>query len=511
MSAHGGVNHPVSRLRFRWGTALVALCLIYVCGTAAAFLVAAGRGAPERVAGPFMVLLAGIGLLASLRASRLNEQERQAWRLVAVSFELLLATLVLFLIPGGKTTFPAPADGTRLGLVLALIAASYCFPLRVSTPLGRRISAFDALTVVAGASMALWYLIVGPVLAVRGAAAAAAAIYAIADLVLLFGFVRVLIRGADGSTRRPVWLLASAAVPLSASDAFLGYSQAHHSDDQRTSVIQLSCIMTMTFLLAAAAVERCRDVGRPRSTTPGGSGVASKLPYLAVAGGWTLMIIAASDEQLFPWTGLVSGGLAITGLVVLRQITVQQATEVAAATDDLTGLPNRSRFTMALASALKGGAQNRHGTAVLLIDLNEFKQVNDTLGHKAGDCLLSAFSLILHASILGSDVAGRLGGDEFAVVLHEIDTLDAIEAVLRRIASATAPPVLIDGAAVLPSASIGIALSGPGELTPDEILHRADLAMYEAKRGTDQIRWKYWNARGEAADHPPVRETRGTS
>ncbi len=489
------------RHRWGWGALLIGLCALYMCGTAATFAVAASRGASAEVAGPLMMVFGGVGLAAAVKGSRIKDSERRAWRLIAVSFALLLATLVLFLIPGGKTTFPAPADATRLGLVLALIAASHYFPLRKSPSLERRITILDTLTVVAGASMVLWYFIVGPVLTDSGTAAAAAATYAIVDMILLFGFVRVLIRGADGIGRRPVLLLASAALPLTASDAFLGYRQAHQADDHRTSAIQLTCIMTMTFFMAAAAVERCRRLEQRQSaTTLVARPIAAKLPYLAVAGGWTMMIITASHEQLFPWTGLVSGGLAITGFVVLRQITIQRANEVAAATDELTGLVNRSRFRMLLTQALRRGAQTRHSTAVLLIDMNGFKNVNDTLGHMGGDRLLASFSLMLSSSVRQTDVVGRLGGDEFAVVLHDIDSPDDIEAALRRVVAATTEPVYIDGNEVLASASIGIARSSPGQLTPDEILHRADLAMYEAKRKTGQIRWSYWAAASSGAD-----------
>ncbi len=379
--------------------------------------------------------------------------------------------------------------------MVALIAASYCFPTEASSLLDRRTTTFDALTVVAGGSMMLWYLLVGPVLAVHGAAAAAAAMYAVADLVLLFGFARVLLRGTAGADRRPVALLASAVLPLTASDAFLGYSQAHQSHSSRTSSLQLACILTMAFLMAAAAVERCRDVGGRRvSAFSVAQPIASKLPYLAVVAGWSLMVIAASKEQVFPWTGLVSGGLAITGFVVLRQVTVQKAIEAAAATDELTGLASRSRFNMLLAEVLRPRTKTPHAMAVLLMDMNGFKQVNDSLGHEAGDRLLSHFGLTLSSNIRKSDIAGRLGGDEFVVVLHDIDSADVVEAFLRRITVAVDAPLLIHGEPVRASVSIGIALTRSGDLTPSEVLRRADLAMYDAKRKTGQMRWAYWEA-----------------
>jgi diguanylate cyclase (GGDEF)-like protein len=118
----------------------------------------------------------------------------------------------------------------------------------------------------------------------------------------------------------------------------------------------------------------------------------------------------------------------------------------------------------------------------MLVDMNGFKQINDTLGHEAGDQLLVAFGQILRRNVLGADVVGRLGGDEFAVVLHNIGSEANVVAVAERIAADMRHPVLLGDTPVQPSASIGIAVAGPGELSPDELMHRADLAMYRAKR-----------------------------
>jgi diguanylate cyclase len=202
-----------------------------------------------------------------------------------------------------------------------------------------------------------------------------------------------------------------------------------------------------------------------------------------------MVFAAAREREPFPWSGLTLGGLVITGLVVLRQLAVQRESDQAAATDGLTGLANRSHLRDRLIQGLERDGRSNRVTAVLLVDLNGFKQVNDTLGHKAGDQLLIGVSRVLREAILGADVAGRLGGDEFAVVLHDIGSEANAEAVARRIVAAAGEPVMIDGRGVQPSVSIGIALSGPGEFTADELLHRADVAMYHAKRRGGDSRW----------------------
>jgi diguanylate cyclase (GGDEF)-like protein len=174
--------------------------------------------------------------------------------------------------------------------------------------------------------------------------------------------------------------------------------------------------------------------------------------------------------------------VTLTALVVARQLVAQREIHEMAVTDPLTGLVNRKRLQDALSLALTRSARSGQRVAAMLVDMNGFKQINDTLGHEAGDQLLVAFGQILRRNVLGADVVGRLGGDEFAVVLHNIGSEANVVAVAERIAADMRHPVLLGDTPVQPSASIGIAVAGPGELSPDELMHRADLAMYRAKR-----------------------------
>ncbi|OLE23512.1 MAG: hypothetical protein AUG44_22055 [Actinobacteria bacterium 13_1_20CM_3_71_11] len=140
--------------------------------------------------------------------------------------------------------------------------------------------------------------------------------------------------------------------------------------------------------------------------------------------------------------------------------------------DSLTGLPNRALFTERLTAATGG-------VALLLIDLDDFKMVNDTLGHAAGDAVLSAVAQRLRGCIRPDDTAARLGGDEFAVLLPGASAAVAAR-VADRLRAALAEPVLAEGALIPVRASIGIAetVAGDGEV----LLRRADSAMYAAKQ-----------------------------
>jgi diguanylate cyclase (GGDEF)-like protein len=149
--------------------------------------------------------------------------------------------------------------------------------------------------------------------------------------------------------------------------------------------------------------------------------------------------------------------------------------------DPLTELANRTLLADRVEHALAGARRRGTSVALLLLDLDGFKTVNDSLGHPVGDRLLAVTAQRIRSGLRAGDTAARLGGDEFAVLLEDIEADLAIE-VADRLGAALREPVLLDGAEVALGASIGIALSG-GVDTGDELLRNADLAMYRAKQG----------------------------
>jgi diguanylate cyclase (GGDEF)-like protein/PAS domain S-box-containing protein len=149
--------------------------------------------------------------------------------------------------------------------------------------------------------------------------------------------------------------------------------------------------------------------------------------------------------------------------------------------DPLTGLPNRALLVDRLGHALARANRSVGQIALLFLDLDNFKVVNDSLGHLAGDLLLIELAHRLQASVRAGDTVARFGGDEFAVLLEDVS--DAVEAVAKaeRLANALRQPLDVDGREVRPNVSIGVALStGRGD-QPEDLLRRADLAMYQAK------------------------------
>ncbi|MCW2778532.1 MAG: Signaling protein ykoW [Frankiales bacterium] len=176
---------------------------------------------------------------------------------------------------------------------------------------------------------------------------------------------------------------------------------------------------------------------------------------------------------------------AVRGYVLnVRDVTERRALELElshqAFHDTLTGLANRSLFADRVEHALVGSRRSGTGLAVLFLDLDGFKAVNDTLGHGAGDRLLTQVAQRLTGCVRPGDTVARLGGDEFAVLLEDLVDGDDGSDVATRIAEALRAPVALDGRDVLVRSSCGIALLRTDE-TADELMRNADLAMYRAK------------------------------
>lgn len=150
--------------------------------------------------------------------------------------------------------------------------------------------------------------------------------------------------------------------------------------------------------------------------------------------------------------------------------------------DALTGLPNRKKLVSRLGNALQKVKHTEdYNFAVLFVDLDRFKVINDSLGHQAGDDILLKISQKLQKLIRSKDMVARLGGDEFVVFLDEVKDRELANRIADRILSELQKPSQIEGRDIYVSASIGIAFSSPEYVTPDDLLRDADFAMYRAK------------------------------
>jgi diguanylate cyclase (GGDEF)-like protein/PAS domain S-box-containing protein len=149
--------------------------------------------------------------------------------------------------------------------------------------------------------------------------------------------------------------------------------------------------------------------------------------------------------------------------------------------DPLTGLPNRALFTDRLERALAHADRDSRSVGLLFLDVDNFKVVNDSLGHQQGDALLAEVALRIRSCVRAEDTVARLGGDEFTVLLEDISSeADATE-MAGRIVDVLSDPIPLAGREIFVTASIGVALSAPRHDNPNTLLRNADLAMYRAK------------------------------
>jgi diguanylate cyclase (GGDEF)-like protein len=185
--------------------------------------------------------------------------------------------------------------------------------------------------------------------------------------------------------------------------------------------------------------------------------------------------------RITPLSGAVPGAVA-SHVNITRRKMAEQALAHQAAHDPLTELANRDLFMAQLAGALtqRGGRPPGADVGVLYLDLDGFKQVNDTYGHEAGDEVLLTTAYRLRGQVRPQDTVARLGGDEFAITVPRI-TADALAALAARIAGALGEPHLVHGHSIRITVTVGTHLASAGELAGDA-LRRADQAMYALKR-----------------------------
>jgi len=202
-----------------------------------------------------------------------------------------------------------------------------------------------------------------------------------------------------------------------------------------------------------------------------------------------VVVTAASDEDIhwslsgnpiFDERGRFLGFRGIGTDLTEQRRSEQEITRLARF-DSLTGLPNRAMMRQTLDEALRNASSRQKGCALFLIDLDRFKNVNDTLGHPVGDALLRQVADRLKLAMGDHGQVGRLGGDEFKAVLPGQVDIGLLESLARTMIEQVSRPYIIEGHRVVIGASVGISIGDPGRCTADSLIRDADLALYAAK------------------------------
>ncbi|HEV7712947.1 MAG TPA: diguanylate cyclase [Asanoa sp.] len=424
-------------------------------------------------------------------------QRRRFWEIAAVAGLILAAGAVLRAVESVQDPASATAIRTVPGILLtlgtgALLATMVARPWRVSREQRVRLW-LDMVIVLVGAGVAIWVVtLIGRSDADRPGQVVWATVGGATLLVAAFALVRMVFIGGT-----PVRLLAG--VTLTLAVALFGVERLLNAEITHAPDIRAILVARMVPALMLVAGARFEQLRRPPSARPPRARRSgSRLPFIAMAATQVLLIVELATRGLTIRTwGAVAGSVVVTALVLVRQYLVlvdnerlvrrldesvealgrqEEKLRDAASHDYLTGLPNRATFDE---RAERLGAVDGRWRAVLLLDLDEFKLINDTLGHHAGDHLLKVTAERLRRCVRPADTVARLGGDEFSVLLTSTSAEDAL-ATARRILRALSGTVRIDDRIVRPSASIGVAASVTRPL--ERLLRDADEAMYEAKR-----------------------------
>jgi len=427
------------------------------------------------------------------RAIRSTGRRRYGWAVLgAASACTATGGLIrIWLDATGGAGFPSAADAAALAFG-PLACAGLCL-LPVHANRARRLQAvLDAMATSWALALISWQTALGAVVrATTGQDQLAAAVvvtYPAMDVVLLVFTALTLARAAPGTPRLPLAVLAAGLVALCVSDStffFLAASGSYPVD----VLVEVGWVLGAGCLAMAPLLDD-RDTA-PAPAPAAGPSDGGLLPYVPMAGVLAVWTATQFDGRVStPGEELAEHGLVV--LLILRQyLTLRQNHELArrlaareqelhhmAFHDPLTGLANWALFRERLTRALDLHARERRPLGLLFLDLDGFKQVNDTLGHAAGDGLLVGVAQRVLAEARRSDTVARLGGDEFAVLLESGDDAHRLA---ERITGALRAPF---PGGLRARASVGAVALGGADPTPsaDEVLARADLAMYTSKR-----------------------------
>lgn len=440
---------------------------------------------------PPVTLVAAGFAAAAARADWLDPRARRAWACIAgatLCYFVGDLTWAVYEVGLGESPFPSPADAFYLVFYPLLLAGLLLFPVASRSARERRQLTLDLGTVFVAGSMAIWYLVLGPTAtSTEGGALSAvlSAAYPVGDLVLLFGIATVLARGSTAASRGSLQLLMLGLACFVFADVGFGYLSLN--DGYRSGDWPDTMWMAANVLIAASGWRQCRpSPARALADERRRVFRISMLPYGAIVLVWGMVMFAARHEPVFPMVGLLVGGLLLMVLVFVRQLTavrehaaLMEEYHHLASTDTLTGLRNRRRFLEEAERELARAERASRPVSVLMIDVDRFKDVNDTFGHAVGDEALCKIADDLREALREGDLIGRCGGDEFAALLPDCDAEQAAT-VAARIQAARSRAWRNNGSEPIDlRVSVGVVTARHGDL--DRLLALADAALYDAK------------------------------
>ncbi|MDR6324139.1 putative bifunctional diguanylate cyclase/phosphodiesterase [Actinoplanes couchii] len=454
---------------------------------------------------PAGVILSAFACWRAAQAPYLDDGTRRFWRHLTMACGLFLGGIVANTVDAVGGTAPSQRIGPiTLTWYLAVLAVTLWALLRLPSWQRTRSDwlrfSLDACVVLVTSTAMVWHFSLRDHQQWTAQTGSAGAMLAIVVVGCISGvtFVKVAFAGAGRLNRRALHILAGG----SAASTVAGSLTPFFNDYPYLST-SLIAVPVATLSIQLAAVAQIRDSGgEPRERRRSRWGVG--IPYLAVVA-MNVLLLTTGPANAAESVIVKIGAVVSTVLVLIRQITVlhdnrrlldtvdgnltelrrfQEELTYQASHDHLTDVANRTSLDAHLDRLLTGGTP----VHVALLDLDNFKTVNDRLGHRTGDRLLQTVSARLTATVGAHGLVARLGGDEFAVVIFDAGAAP-VTALLDRVLTALHRPVEEIGSLPRYSASIGVTQSRQDD-TPEELLRRADVAMYAAKElGGGRVHW----------------------
>jgi diguanylate cyclase (GGDEF)-like protein len=443
--------------------------------------VGAGPAAIAYLAMPLGAAICSHGVLAMLRHATLSPVARRFWKFLLFSFGCVSGGYAGLAVAAFRDTSTLPSMPIPAAVLVAagFVAAMWAVgrvPLGIGSRSERWKQWLDRTIAFLGCSTVLFNFGLAPMITASDPWSTQAMVLIGLSFLLAVGGITKVSYIAGGPVDRVAIRLVAAMGLAGAAVAVLSTAGGYES-----AVPAQAIVMPLAPVLATLATrQQWRSTGaRPRRAN-------TWLPYLAVAA-VDVPLLAVLPGPL-TWIGRIAivAAVVVTALVTVRQYVAfrenagllrekrasEERLQFEATHDGLTGLANRALFRERLAGALAGG-----GATVLLVDLDDFKTVNDSLGHEVGDALLVAVGHAVRRAVGDDGLPVRLGGDEFAVLITEPAVLG--ETVAQRILDGIGGPV--SDHQLLVHASIGIATADGGSPL-DRLLRDADVAMYAAKQ-----------------------------
>jgi two-component system cell cycle response regulator len=461
----------------------------------------------------FPLPLALSTFLTVLAARRAVGRRRRFWSLLVAANGLWLGSEVVWsaytYLQGHEPPFPSVVDGLYL---VSYVPVPIAVLIGFGSASGRRRvgGVLDAAVAGLGLGAIGWLLLVKPQMGAGISVASLTAIaYPVLDVVVIITFVSVGLAG-HRQVAPSVWLVGTAYATAALTDVVYTYLNASESyvsgnwlDLGWQLVAVLLCLAALCALRHDEGDGQVAMVGKDLAITPVLTGVVGALAVVTLEGA----------RHGVPVTSMVIAGLVVSGLVVRFMVSVADTRQVAlrldaslreqerlAVTDGLTRLYNRRFFEEVLGLEAERATREDGALALVVLDLDHFKRVNDTHGHQSGDAVLVEVAARLQALLRGSDILARYGGEEFVIILPGADVATALEIAERCRRAVCTEPIALHSGSIVITGSFGVACL-PGDTADiDTLIRYADRAMYAAKEaGRNRVASRV----GAAALPPP--------